>query len=110
MTASCGDRHSSAYGLVVVVVHRHDAVSGGVQDGGGNRGAVAGAAVDPDLAVWNVGDLVESLQQVVQGNVQCLREVRLGPLLVAAYVQDDHRTVVADRGELGEARGGIAAQ
>ena len=48
------------------------------------------------------GDLVEPVQQFVQGDVDGAVDVRLGPFQVAPDVEDDHAAVVADLGEVGE--------
>jgi hypothetical protein len=54
-------------GHVVGVVDQHHVPAGTVEDRRGDRGAVAGPAVDPDLAA---GHLVEALREFVQRDVQ----------------------------------------
>lgn len=62
-----------------------DVVSGAVEEAGADGGAVGALAVHPQLSV---GDLVESVSEFRQGDVQRAADVGDGVLVVAADVED----------------------
>src|SRR5690606_10624493 len=90
---------AGAFRAVEAVVDGDDVPSGRVQQGRRDRGAHAARAVDPDLAV---GDLGEPSAQGVQRDVDRSPDVPGRAFGVAADVEDDDLFVREPAGEVGE--------
>ena len=90
-----------------LVVDQHDVAAGAVEEARGDGRAVAGRAVHPDLAGR---DLVETVGQLVHGDVEGAGEVAGSPLLGASYVQHDGVRCGRVRSEAGPVRTTQAVQ
>ena len=94
-------------GGLVVVVDQHHLPAGLVEDRGGDGGAVARAPVDPHLAL---GNLAEAVGEFVQGDVLRFGDEAAGALVVAAGVEDLHRSPLQRCGQFREVGDTVGAQ
>ena len=92
-----GRRPAGWGGALEVIVDGDDRPAGGVQNGGGDAGAVSGLAVDPDRRRVTRGQAGSWCRGMCTAPLMCDPSIP-----VAAHVQDGERPVVAGRGQVRE--------